>query len=71
MRYTFEALEAWGYERQSARRLEETPLEFAEELSDRYPALGQEARQLARLYSQMVSARTNPSRDCLPLLQRL
>jgi hypothetical protein len=71
VRYTFEALEAWSFERQAARRREETPLEFAEALSGRYPALAQDARQLARLYSQMVYARTNPSRDCLPLLQRL
>lgn len=71
VRYTFEALEAWSFERQAARRPEETPLEFAETLNARFPALAPDARQLARFYSQLVYARSNPSRDCLPLLERL
>jgi len=71
VRYTFEAQEAWSFERAAARGREQTPLEFAETLSERFPALGQDARQLARLYSQMVYARTAPSRECLPILQHL
>ena len=71
VRYTFEALEAWSFERGAARRREETPMEFAEALSQRFPGLAQDARQLARLYSQLVYARTNPTRECLPVLQRL
>ncbi|HVA45735.1 MAG TPA: DUF4129 domain-containing protein [Pirellulales bacterium] len=71
VRYTFEALDAWAFEHQAARRLDETPLEFADAVGDRHPALAQDTRQLARLYSQMVYARTNPTHDCLPLLRRL
>lgn len=71
VRYTFEALEAWSFERAAARRREETPLEFAESLSVRFPALTADVRQLARIYSQMAYARTAPSRDCLATLQRL
>lgn len=71
VRYTFEALEAWSFERAAARGCEQTPLEFAETLGERFPALIQDARQLARTYSQMVYARTAPTRECLPILQRL
>jgi hypothetical protein len=71
VRYTFQALEAWAFERRAARRPEETPLEFADGLHERFPDVAKEARQLARLYSQMLYARANPTRDCLPLLQRL
>jgi hypothetical protein len=71
VRYTFDALEAWSFERAAARRREETPLEFAESLSQRFPAIASDARQLARVYSQMIYARTAPSRDSLPVLQRL
>ena len=69
--YTFNALEAWAFERRAARRPEETPLEFADGLNERFPEVAKEARQLARLYSQMLYARANPTRDCLPLLQRV
>jgi hypothetical protein len=71
VRYTFQALEAWAFERRAARRPEETPLEFADALNERFPDLASDARQLARLYSHMLYARTNPTRECLPLLQRL
>jgi hypothetical protein len=71
VRYTFEALEAWAFERQAARRADETPLEFADALDDRFPALADDARQLARLYSHMLYARTKPTRESLPVLQRL
>lgn len=71
VRYTFEALEAWAFERREARRPDDTPIEFAEALNERFPDVAHEARQLARLYSQMLYARTTPTRDCLPMLQRL
>jgi hypothetical protein len=71
VRYTFEALEAWAFERREARRPEDTPIEFAEALNERFPEVAHEARQLARLYSQMLYARSTPKRDCLPMLQRL
>jgi hypothetical protein len=71
VRYTFEALEAWAFERRAARRADETPLEFADALDDRFPSLADDARQLARLYSHVLYARTKPTRECLPLLQRL
>ena len=71
VRYTFEALDAWAFEHHAARRADETPIEFADSVADRHPALAQDARQLARLYSQMVYARTNPTRECLPLVRRL
>lgn len=71
VRYTFEALEAWAFERRAARRADETPLEFADALHDRFPALADDARQLVRLYSHMLYARSKPTRECLPILQRL
>src|SRR5207237_6694670 len=55
--YSFTALEAWACERDLSRRIDETPLEFADRLSERVPALGANAQQLALLYARLAYAR--------------
>jgi hypothetical protein len=55
--YSFTALEAWASERNLSRRIDETPLEFADRLSELVPALGANAQQLAILYARLAYAR--------------
>jgi hypothetical protein len=56
IRYAFEALQAWAVERDLARRLDETPTEFARRLGDEIPAIDAMARQLAALYTRAAYA---------------
>ncbi len=57
VRYSFSALQAWAYERDLARKPDETPLEFAERLAAEVPALENETRRLANLYARAEYAR--------------
>jgi hypothetical protein len=56
IRYSFEALEAWGHEHNLGRKADETPLEFADRLGQEYPALEKDARRLATLYARAAYA---------------
>jgi len=71
VRYTFEALEAWARERVVARPPEQTPLEFAQELGRRDPALAKDVTSTAELYVRVAYARKNPSRESVAVLERL
>ena len=71
VRYTFEALEAWARERVVARPPEQTPLEFAQELGRREPALAKDVASTADLYVRVAYARKNPSRESVAVLERL
>jgi hypothetical protein len=70
-RYTFEALEAWAREQVIERPPEQTPLEFAQELGRRVPALAKDVTQTAQLYAQIAYARHSPSKDALEILERM
>lgn len=50
VRYTFEAVEAWGREHDCPREPHQTPHEFAERLGGRQVALARDAGALAELY---------------------
>jgi hypothetical protein len=71
VRYTFEALEAWARERVVARPPEQTPLEFAQELGRRDPAIAKDVTSTAELYVRVAYARKNPSRESVAVLERL
>ena len=71
VQYTFEALEAWAREQVVARPPEQTPLEFAQELGQRVPALAKDATSTAALYVRVAYARNNPSRESVQVLERL
>ena len=58
-RYSFEALQAWAWEHDMARRREETPLEFAERLGTDMPGLESEVRSLAGLYVRLAYAESS------------
>jgi hypothetical protein len=69
--YTFQALEAWAREQICERPPDQTPLEFAEELGRRIPALAKDVSQTADLYARVAYARKNPSRESLEILERM
>jgi hypothetical protein len=59
VRYSFEALQSWAWERQLGRHAQETPLEFVERFVGEVPALEAEARGLVGLYARVAYARAN------------
>lgn len=66
--YTFEAMEAWAYEQGIARKVEQTPIEFAREISERLPGFAEDAMRLARLYTRSNYADRPPSDRCREVL---
>jgi hypothetical protein len=68
-RYSFEALQAWAWERDLGRNPEETPLEFAERLAAEVPALEASSRRLAALYARSLYARGRLPASCLTVLR--
>jgi hypothetical protein len=69
-RYSFEALQAWAWERRLGREPQETPLEFASRIADEVPALEAEARGVAGLYARAAYARGRLTNGALPILRR-
>jgi hypothetical protein len=68
VRYSFEALEAWGREEGCARDAGQTPLEFAQQIAGRYGDVGPETQVLADLYCRVAYGReriASPRRDNL------
>jgi hypothetical protein len=56
LRYTFEALQAWGRERGCPRETSETPHEYAQRLASRTPEVAREAAALSDFYGQAAYA---------------
>ena len=54
-----------------ARPREQTPLEFAETLGRRVPALAKDVTSTAELYVRVAYARHAPSTDALQVLERM
>ncbi|MFO0803983.1 MAG: DUF4129 domain-containing protein [Gemmataceae bacterium] len=54
--YTFEALDAWAWDRGLGRKLTETPLEFAARLGVEQPDMEKEFRRSASLYARAAYA---------------
>ncbi|MFN0018750.1 MAG: DUF4129 domain-containing protein [Pirellulaceae bacterium] len=61
VRYSFEALEAWGRDHSSPRATGQTPHEFAQQLGDLDVTVSREVKQLADLYCQIAFARSLPA----------
>jgi hypothetical protein len=57
VRYSFEALEAWGWEHGVARSHDDTPLEFTERIAMEVPSLAADCKRLASLYERVAYAR--------------
>jgi hypothetical protein len=56
LRYTFEALQAWGREHGCPREASETPHEYAQRLATKAPHVGREAAALSDYYGQAAYA---------------
>ncbi len=61
VRYSFEALEAWGRDHASPRATGQTPHEFAQQLGDVDNLVSREVKELADLYCQIAYARSLPT----------
>lgn len=59
VRYTFEALEAWGREHDAPRAAGQTAHEYARQLGAVHQPLAREVRFLAELYGQLAYAQTS------------
>jgi hypothetical protein len=70
VRYSFEALQAWAWERDFGRRPDETPLEFVARLGDEVPALEADAVRLANLYVRALYARGPLPANCRASVQQ-
>src|SRR4029434_1749923 len=52
--YTFEALDAWAWDRDAGRDSSETALEFARKLGEAFPDHAEVFAKLANLYTRMA-----------------
>jgi len=68
--YTMSALEAWARERGFPRRKGETPLEFAQRLSEELPAFEAELLRLVTLHARAEYASGSLPASALPLLEQ-
>jgi hypothetical protein len=71
VRYSFDALQAWSALRGSLPESNETPVEFAERLSRREPAMTQEILLLSRYYCLLAYGGTPPPQELEPVLRKL
>jgi len=58
IRHTFEAIEAWGRERQLSRSDQETPEEFLRRLATKFPDQSESILRLTQLYNRLAYANT-------------
>jgi hypothetical protein len=52
--YSYRAMEAWAYEHELPRTLDQTPVEFGEVLSENAPEIAEAAPQLSQIYSEIA-----------------
>jgi hypothetical protein len=60
VRYTFEAVEAWGRERACPRERDQTPHEFAQAIASAEPRIARHVQSLAAWYGQLAYAAAAP-----------
>lgn len=71
VRYTFEALQAWGFENGCPRSPDQTPMEYGQQLRTRKLSFASEANDLSQLYARVAYAGYRAQADNLPLLEKL
>lgn len=70
VRYTFEALDSWAWDRGHGRRPDETPLEFAARLGAEFEAIENSFRRFAALFARSAYAFGELPRDTKPFLEQ-
>jgi Domain of unknown function (DUF4129) len=68
--YSFEALEAWAYEKEVARSLHETPTEFVARIGERQPELGPDAARMVSYFVAIIYGRRGFGPEVLPQLRQ-
>ena len=71
VKYTFEALEAWGRQYGCPRQPDQTPHEFAQHVAAHHAPLARDAEYLADLYGQVAYASQRPAAEHVQTLARL
>ena len=71
VRYTFEALQAWGFENGCPRSPDQTPMEYGQLLRTRKLSFASEANDVSQLYARVAYAGYRAQPDNLPLLEKL
>jgi hypothetical protein len=71
IRYSYDAARAWAVLRGTKPEDHETPVEFAERLIRREPALAREIQLLSRYYSHLAYGGAPPPPETLAVLQKL
>jgi hypothetical protein len=69
VRYSFEALEAWGREHELPRTPEETALEFARRIGHATPGLDADVKRLAGLYAHAAYGRGRLTPAAIPTIR--
>ncbi len=67
--YTFEALDAWAWDRDAGRESPETPLEFARRLAEAFPDQAETFVRLATLYTRMAYSTLPLPQNTLAVLE--
>jgi hypothetical protein len=67
--YTFEAFDAWAWDRDAGRESPETPLEFAHRVGEAFPDHADGIRQLAMLYTRMAYSALPLPANALTILE--
>ncbi len=69
--YTFEASDAWAWDRDAGREPAETPLEFARRVGEAFPDHADAFARLANLYTRMSYSTLPLPNDTLPVLEAI
>jgi len=69
--YSFQALEAWARERRVPLRNGQTPLEFAQSVAARIPAIEPEVTRAAQWYAQVAYGKRAPAGDPHEVFEKL
>ena len=71
VRYTFEALQAWGVENGCPRDLHQTPDEFGQQLRRHRTVCAVEGQAVSQLYARIAYTGHRPGEETLPILETL
>lgn len=69
--YTFEAADAWAWDRDAGRDPAETPLEFAARVGEAFPDRADALHRLARLYARSAYSELTVPDDALAVLEEV
>ncbi|PHR97734.1 MAG: hypothetical protein COA78_27075 [Blastopirellula sp.] len=71
IQYSFQATEAWAFERGCPREQQQTPQEFTKNLAIRYEDLGEVLRELANCYGQVAYGSGKAPKDSAKCIKEL